>query len=156
MTITMMKVVQGKYCSRSGRLLPVKGSLIAVILTWRRNSHLRPRQRHRLAFMTPFCYWLLLFSGDIESNPGPAKFPCRHPIREIRLASNVICVTTGCTNDVWTCPIMNTCNCYCLTNLGAVPPASKKRCRSTTVLPSAAVTVSPVWRLWPGCFPQPL
>ena len=61
----------------SGRLLPVKGSLIALILTWRRNSHLRPRQRHRLAFMTPFCYWLLLFSG--------AKFPCgicHHPVRE--------------------------------------------------------------------------
>ena len=42
------------------------------------------KHHHRLAFMTPFCYWLLLSSGDIEVNLGPAKYPCgicRRPVR---------------------------------------------------------------------------
>ena len=60
----------------SGKLLPVNGTFIAVISTWRRNSHLWPRQHYCLAFMTSFCYCLLLSSGDIEVNPGPTKFPC--------------------------------------------------------------------------------
>ena len=80
MTITMMKVNIVRV-----RETPASERQPYRCHTWRRNSHFRPRQRHRLAFMTPFCYWLLLFSGDIESNPGPAKFPCgicRRPVRE--------------------------------------------------------------------------
>ena len=83
----------------SRRLLPVNGT---VISTGRTNSHLRPKHHHRLAFMTPFCYWLLLSSGDIEVNPGSAKFPCgicRCPVRVKFNLTQVVTEPTRCTND---------------------------------------------------------
>ena len=40
------------------------------------DSHLRPRTRCR-HFAVPSYYWLiLLLAGDVETNPGPTRYPC--------------------------------------------------------------------------------
>ena len=57
------------------RLLPSGSCYSAVVLAWERNWHLRPRQRRHLLHSLRFC-WLLLLSGDIETNPGPVRYPC--------------------------------------------------------------------------------
>ena len=54
----------------------------AVLCAWRNSSHLRPQLRplvHRNSCRRrawPTCYWLILLAGDVESNPGPTKYPC--------------------------------------------------------------------------------
>ena len=56
------------------KLLPSGSPLPAVLATWRKSSHLRPRRTNNHSI--PICYWLVLLGGDIETNPGPVKFPC--------------------------------------------------------------------------------
>ena len=54
-----------------------------IISLWRRAKYLCPRLR-RPTNMLPANYWLLLLAGDIEKNPGPARFPCtvcRKPVK---------------------------------------------------------------------------
>ena len=104
---------------------------------------------HRLAFMIPFCYWLLLSSGDIEVNPGPAKYPCGICRRSVRVnQAGVQCDLC----DFWVhkrCMIMPNYE-YERLQLSdepwCCPPVSKNLCPFTTVLPLAAVTVSAVCR----------
>ena len=47
----------------------------AVFCIWKGSSHLRPWTRRRHSVL-PNCYWLILLAGDVESNPGPTKYPC--------------------------------------------------------------------------------
>ena len=58
----------------------------SALCTWRVNSHLRPwasssRRRH---FVVPNCYWLILLAGDVETNPGPTKYPCTSCSKAVR------------------------------------------------------------------------
>ncbi len=58
------------------RILGDGGGLGAIVVTWTKNSRLRPSQSLGPATV-PLTYWLLLLAGDIERNPGPVKHPCK-------------------------------------------------------------------------------
>ena len=48
---------------------------VAVVVCSLWNLGKLPRQRHRL-LLSPCFYWLLLLGGDVETNPGPVRYPC--------------------------------------------------------------------------------
>ena len=56
------------------KLLPGGNPLLVVLATWRKSLYLRPRRTGDRSI--PICYWLILLGGDVETNPGPVKFPC--------------------------------------------------------------------------------
>ena len=58
----------------------------SALCTWRVNSHLRPwaSSSRRRNFVLPNCYWLILLAGDVETNPGPAKYPCTACSKAVR------------------------------------------------------------------------
>ena len=60
------------------RFSPSGGSLTVTMTIWKGNSHLQPwsHWRYRRSLHLPSCYWLILLASDIETNPGPMKFPC--------------------------------------------------------------------------------
>ena len=59
------------------RLLPNSGASGALVVLWRKNSHLAPSNwRRHTSSPFPFLYWLLLVAGDVEINPGSTKHPC--------------------------------------------------------------------------------
>lgn len=71
------------------RLLPSGSSLTVTVTIWREKSHLRPWSNRR---SLPCCYWLVLLAGDIETNPGPVKFPfsvCSKPV--MRNQRGILC-----------------------------------------------------------------
>ena len=68
------QILPGQLLFAPERLLSSGSCLTATVATWRGCSHLRPRSyRHRCLL---YYHWLILLSGDVESNPGPVKFPC--------------------------------------------------------------------------------
>ena len=70
----------------------------STLCTWRVNSHLRPwtRSFRRWHFVVPNCYWLILLAGDIETNPGPTKYPCTACSKAVRNNQRgIFCVKTG-------------------------------------------------------------
>ena len=58
-------------------LRQLAGRSPAVFCIWKGSLHLRPWTRRRHSYsVLPNCYWLILLAGDVESNPGPTKYPC--------------------------------------------------------------------------------
>ena len=59
-------------------------SFSIVFSDWRGFSHLRPFL-HRRSTVIPFCYWLLLFAGDVAVNLGPVKYLCRQCTQPVQI-----------------------------------------------------------------------
>ena len=75
------------------RLLPSDGYGTASILIWRRHSHLAPKcSKGRLFFS--FHYWLLLLSGDVQTNSGPVRYTCSVCCKSVTSNQQGICCDT--------------------------------------------------------------
>ena len=66
---------QGNALFALERVFPYGSSRMGILSAWRESSHLRPWVRYSYSFL-PSCYWLILLAGDIETNPGPGRYPC--------------------------------------------------------------------------------
>ena len=57
--------------------LPNSSASRALVVLWR-SSYLAPsnRRHHTSPSLFPFLYWLLLLARDVDTNPGPIKYPC--------------------------------------------------------------------------------
>ena len=64
----------GNYCLPQNNFYQMEGCLTSTVTTWRGCLHLRQRgyRYHSLSYY----HWMILLSRDVESNPGPVKFPC--------------------------------------------------------------------------------
>lgn len=82
-----------------GQLLFSPKSTKAFLLhVWRRNPHLAPLNK-KLRPHIPSSYWLLLIAGDVESNPGPTKYPCTSCCKPVKSnQKGILC--DRC--DMWT------------------------------------------------------
>ena len=65
-------------------LFSPKSTKAFLLYVWRRNPHLAPFNK-KLRPHIPSSYWLLLIAGDVESNPGPTKYPCTSCCKPVKL-----------------------------------------------------------------------
>ena len=79
-------------------LLPPGGGQGTAVISWKRNSHLRP-SCYRGRAQIPTHFWLLLLAGDVERNPGPVRYPCTTCAKAVRTNQcGILC--DGC--EEWT------------------------------------------------------
>ena len=84
------EICTGKLLFAPKRLLLSGSSLTAAVATWRRSSHLRPRSYRRPSNIS-YCYWFILLTGDVETNPVPVKFPCTRCGKVVKQNDHAIC-----------------------------------------------------------------
>lgn len=77
---------------------PTLGGQAAVLISWKRDTHLRPSY-YRGRAQIPTHFWLLLLAGDVERNPGPVRYPCTVCGKAVRSNQRGI-FCDGC--DQWT------------------------------------------------------
>ena len=68
-------------------LLPSDCSAVSVLKHFRPTS---PRHHHSL-ILIPGCHWLILLAGNVETNPGPLKYPCSVCNKSVRCNQRGLC-----------------------------------------------------------------
>ena len=54
-------------------------------LSWQRWRRCQAIRSSRLTVFDSYCSWLLLLAGDIETNPGPVRYPCTMCAKPVRV-----------------------------------------------------------------------
>ena len=72
---------------------------VVYALSWQRWRRCQAIRSSRLTVFDSYCSWLLLLAGDIETNPGPVRYPCTMCAKPVRVNQRgVMCDTC----NLWT------------------------------------------------------